>query len=336
MAEILVVDGVEYNLYRPKDETNDFHSMVKEHYKEIFGADSLYFDVRKNLKSKSKIGSIPDAYILDFCLGEWYVIEEELSWHPVYDHIVNQLTRFLNGIRNMRSRNQLIEVLYQEIDKDASLRNFIKRQINSRDIHHALTNLILKQPSIVVIIEEKTMETEEAIESIHPSPVVIEFKTYIQKDNPNIRAHLFEPLYGGRKVSFKEPSPQTLSIEEFIEKVDVSIREVTRSLLTRIAQLGNVVFRGKTSYSAYIGKRRIIYGFAGIAPRKSTLKIYIRTNSPSFSDPREWLDPKKAKWFTESDEKAFTITNKDQVDYAMELITQSYQITQKITASRNA
>ncbi len=250
MSEILVVDGVEYSLYRPKDERHDFHSMVKEHYKEIFGADSLYFDVGKKFKSKSKIGSIPDAYILDFSRGEWYVVEEELSCHPVYDHIVNQLARFLNGIKNMKSRSQLCEVLYREIDKDERLRSIVKKQIDSRDIHHALTNLILRHPSIVVIVEEKTMETEEAIESIHPPPILIEFRTYARKDNPEIRAHVFEPLYRTRTASSKVPTPQTLPIEEFLEKVDVSIREVTRILLSRICQLENVVFRGKTSARA--------------------------------------------------------------------------------------
>ena len=133
MSEILIADGVEYDLYTPQDETDDFHSMVKEHYREIFGADSLYFDIRKNLKSRSKIGSIPDAYILDFKRDQWYVLEEELSWHSVYDHIVNQLTRFLIGIKNTKSRNQLCEVLYQEIDKDEGLRSKVKKQIDARD-----------------------------------------------------------------------------------------------------------------------------------------------------------------------------------------------------------
>jgi len=326
MPEILVVDGVEYYLYTPKDETDDFHSMVKEHYKKIFGEDSLYFDVRKKLKSKSKIGSIPDAYIINFKRDEWYVVEEELSYHPVYNHIVNQLTRFLNGIKNMKSRSQLLEALYREIDKDEVLRNIAKKQINSHDIHHALTKLISKQPSIIVIIEEKTMETEEAIESIHPSPHVIEFKTYARKDSPDIRAHLFEPLC--KTMVSEGPKPQTLPIDSFIEQVDVSIRDVARALIERISQLGNVVFRGKTSYSAYIGKRRVAYGFVGIAPRKSTLKIYVRTNSPTFSDPKGWMDTKKAKWFTKYEEGTFTITTKDQIDYTMELIKQSYQIVQ--------
>ena len=65
MTEILIVDGLKYELYTPKDEINDFNSMVKQQYKEIFGKNTLYFDIQKTLKSKSKIGSIPDAYVID-------------------------------------------------------------------------------------------------------------------------------------------------------------------------------------------------------------------------------------------------------------------------------
>jgi len=31
MHELLIIDGEECQLYKPKDEINDFHSMVKEH-----------------------------------------------------------------------------------------------------------------------------------------------------------------------------------------------------------------------------------------------------------------------------------------------------------------
>lgn len=76
--------------------------MVKAHYREIFDEDALYFDVKHVLKAPSKIGSIPDAYVVSFRYGEWYVVENELSSHPIYDHIVNQLNRFLNGSRTKR------------------------------------------------------------------------------------------------------------------------------------------------------------------------------------------------------------------------------------------
>jgi len=89
---MLVIDGVKYKLWTPKDEEKEFHPMIKEHSKEIFGEDSLYFDVKHKLKSKSGIGSIPDAYVIKLSKPyQWYVVENELASHPVYDHIVRHV-----------------------------------------------------------------------------------------------------------------------------------------------------------------------------------------------------------------------------------------------------
>ena len=95
---MLVIDGVKYKLWTPKDEEKEFHPMIKEYFKDIFGEDCIYFDVKQKLKSRAGIGSIPDAYVIKLSKPyEWYVIENELASHPIYDHIVKQLTKFMNG-----------------------------------------------------------------------------------------------------------------------------------------------------------------------------------------------------------------------------------------------
>lgn len=80
---MLIIDGVKFELWTPKDEEKQFHPMVKEHSKEIFGDCSLYFDVKHKLKSRSGIASIPDAYVITLSKPyKWYVVENELSTHP--------------------------------------------------------------------------------------------------------------------------------------------------------------------------------------------------------------------------------------------------------------
>ena len=120
---MLIVDGFRYKPWTPKDEEKELHPLVKAQSKEIFGKDSIYFDVKTTLKSASGIGSIPDAYVIDLAEPyQWYVIENELATHPVYDHIVKQLTKFINGIDNQNSRSQILELLYNEINVDKTLR----------------------------------------------------------------------------------------------------------------------------------------------------------------------------------------------------------------------
>ena len=144
---MLVIDGVKYRLWTPKDEEKEFHPMIKEHSKEIFGENSLYFDVKHKLKSKSGIGSIPDAYVITLSKPyQWYVVESELASHPVYDHIVRQLTKFINGIKNQSTRNQILDTFYDEIRNDKLLGAYVEKAIGSQEIHHFLSKLLSKPP----------------------------------------------------------------------------------------------------------------------------------------------------------------------------------------------
>lgn len=120
---MLLIDGVKYRPWTPKDEEKEFHPLIREHSKEIFGENSLYFDVKHVLKTTSGIGSIPDAYVINLSKPfEWFVVENELASHPVYDHIVKQLTKFINGIANQTARSQILETVYDEINKDNVLK----------------------------------------------------------------------------------------------------------------------------------------------------------------------------------------------------------------------
>ena len=109
---MLVIDGVKYKLWTPKDEEKEFHPMIKEHSNEIFGEDSVYFDIKHKLESKAGIVSIPDAYVITLSKPyRWFIVENELSSHPVYSHIVPQLTKFIHGIKNPQSQKQIVKAL---------------------------------------------------------------------------------------------------------------------------------------------------------------------------------------------------------------------------------
>jgi len=192
---MLLVDGIKYRPWAPRDEEKEFHPLIREHSKEIFGEDSLYFDVKHVLKTMSGIGSIPDAYVINLSKpSEWYVVENELASHPVYDHIVKQLTKFINGIANQKARNQILDILYDEINEDSVLKATVQKLIDSADIYRALSKLLSTDPRIVIIIDEKTSDVEEACQVLKYETDIVEFKTFVREDAENVRAHLFEPL----------------------------------------------------------------------------------------------------------------------------------------------
>jgi len=331
---ILIVDGVEFESWTPRDEENEFHSLIKAQSTRIFGKDTIYFDVKTSLKSASGISSIPDAYVIKLTEPyEWYVVENELSTHPVYDHVVKQLTKFINGIENKDSRNKILDILYEQIDNDNNLRSLVSTKIGNVEIYRFLSKLIFSnRPRIVVIIDEIILELEEAIHSLSYTPELVEFKTFVRKDNSKSYAHLFQPLYRSKGVDITTPreTPKQ-NWEVMLNKMDISARSATVALLKRINELDNVVYKGKNSCSAYIHQQRVKYGFAGLIPNASELRIYIRTDQNLY-DPKGWVSTKADYWFTSKEEKQereFKINDESQVDYAFELIKQSYEITRK-------
>jgi len=101
---MLIVDDFEYRSWIPSSEA-ELERFVEEHSKRIFGEDSLYFSVKTKLKSLGGVGSIPDGYVLGLSKSyQWSIVEVELSSHPIFNHIVPQLNKFVQGIKDPDSR----------------------------------------------------------------------------------------------------------------------------------------------------------------------------------------------------------------------------------------
>jgi len=278
--KVLVIDGVRYKLWTPKDEEKEFHPMVKEHSKEIFGEDSVYFDIKHKLTSKSGIATIPDAYVITLSKPyEWYVVENELSSHPIYDHIVKQLTKFMNGLRNPESRNKVLEAIDEEIRSDKVLEAYVRKKTGSEDYYRFLSKLLSHSfPKIVVVIDELSEEVKEACQSLKYETQFVEFKTFVRENAPNIYAHLFEPLYGKDMVT-KEIDT---AIEEKIEKIESEeIKDLLRESLDQLKQRNCIIKPLKGRWmSVYIKGKRFMY----IAVRKKWFICQIKKIDGEWTD----------------------------------------------------
>ena len=68
---------------------------------------------------KGGVVSIPDGYAIFFTSpkkARWAIIEVELASHPVYEHVIPQLSKFNRGIEDSSTRKKLVEVLYGIFD----------------------------------------------------------------------------------------------------------------------------------------------------------------------------------------------------------------------------
>jgi hypothetical protein len=214
---VLLIDGVKYDLWNPSNE-DEFEREVKEHITEIFGEQCIYLDKKQKLKSLSGIGSIPDG--LAIILGtqpELYIVEYELSNHDVYEHVVSQVSRFINGLLNSSTRQKIARIIYDEISVDPLLKIKVEQTLHSSEIFKFSTELLERKPILTIVIENKTEELSEALKPFSYQNIkamkVVEFQTFTREGvGLSVHAHLFEPIYF-RKAEFATTNVITETIK---------------------------------------------------------------------------------------------------------------------------
>jgi predicted transport protein len=318
---MLIVNGVKYKPWTPTNEEKEFHPLIKANSKEIFGKDTIYFDVKTTLKSTSGIGSIPDAYVIKLTEPyEWYVIENELATHSIYGHVVNQLTKFINGLDNKDTRTQILEMLYEVINKDNSLRTLVSTKTGYVDIHHFLSKLFLAtNPRIVVIIDKVTLDLEEACQALRHTPEIIEFKSFVTEDGSRSYAHLFEPLNSKVNTTIEEAHDNE-SIEDFIErrKPQRDNEEAFRKLVQETERLSNQISKKiKVTTVSFKTKRP----FVTIELRKTQIILHLTLpNKPKEKDVEYLRKVYDNKWHCH-----LIVRNLSEAELAMEICKKAYE-----------
>ena len=195
----IVIDNVSYSLITPKDE-DKLEKSIQENSYHIFGKTSFYFDVKKIIRSKAGIASIPDGYAILFePKPRWCIVEIELASHPIYDHVISQLSKFIRGIEDTQTRKNIVDLLYDAFNKDDILKAQLKKKIKTGEIYKFILDLLSEAPLIVVIIDEKTEELQEALIDLRAEIKVLEFKTFRREGvSEELNAYVFEPLVGAK------------------------------------------------------------------------------------------------------------------------------------------
>ncbi len=211
--EILLVDGIEYSLWLSKKE-DELENSIKHHSKRIFGANSIYFDIKKKIKNSIGVGTIPDAYLIDFEKNAFYIIEIELSKHPEYDHINKQIGKFIGALNNYQARQKIARILKDYIEEDIIRKKFVINKIGNIELYQYFLENILEGVKdqnyhTIIVIDRVTDEISEACSILSPRPKIIEFRTFVRKNIGDLRVHchLFKPLIPEPDISLPKISP---------------------------------------------------------------------------------------------------------------------------------
>lgn len=179
-----------------------FERKVVELSSQIFGEDSIYFDIKKKIRN-GDIATIPDGYLLDLTNPvepTLYVVENELSTHDAFNHIGIQLLKFVTSFDE--SQEQIKKILMAELQSNNHLMKKFEdacSKSNSRNIDFYMDSIVNKEFRAIVIIDETSEELQNVISKINALISVIELRTYINSKNEMI--HEFNTLYDDEDVN---------------------------------------------------------------------------------------------------------------------------------------
>ena len=134
-------------------------------------------------------------------------------------------------------------------------------------------------------------------------------------------------------IKVKQPpnnKEQRIGWSQLIKESNIEVQTISEVLTERIVRLENVTSRSSgKNYVFNKGETGSLSRFAAFMPRKQALAIRIRTDSAIYPDKQGLIGEKTYNWFFHHGrgiEREFKITKMEQIDFAFELIKQSYTL----------
>jgi len=317
---IVTRDGT-YHLYNYKNE-NELERMVVEHSLEIFGKDTVYFDLKRKISSKSGFGTIPDGYVIDLKKNKLYLIEVELISHSLKKHVLPQITNFILALKNEGTTEKLVGEFYNELPKSKKID---KKRLKS----------IVRNWGIIIVIDDvgdPMKETNPLLEivnflSMHGEVKAIPFQTYCKNGMiADDHVHSFKSFTKeelekeSKKWTFKW---ETVPVEKHLENTSDNLRDVFLKLGEKICCIGpdvKEVHRKKwTTYQISALKN-----FCTVKVLNDSLEISLKMDESLFSDERGVAkNIKRTPAWTF--DKVLSVGCEEDIDYAVTLVAQAYK-----------
>jgi len=108
---------------RPFDNEDELHNWVAENITTFFG-DVLYVPGSFFITTKRNKRCKPDGYILDIQNSAWTIIESELLKHGVWEHIAEQIMRFIVAATNDATKRKIRDVFFDVIESKGLIPHF--------------------------------------------------------------------------------------------------------------------------------------------------------------------------------------------------------------------
>lgn len=186
------------------DNENELHNWVAENITTFFG-DVLYVPGSFFITTKRNKRCKPDGYILDIQNSAWTIIESELLKHGVWEHIAEQIMRFIVAATSDATKRKIRDVFFDVIESKGLIPHFSETLgITQHRLIQRIENIIEGQtPDIAIFIDEVNEDLEEMIEALNATVKVFKIQKYLVNN----------------AVEYLPPEGTNTSIETSVEEV---------------------------------------------------------------------------------------------------------------------
>ena len=158
----------------------EFERVVVRFSDVIFGDKTVYFDVKRRIRSKKGLlGAIPDGYLISL-IGSYpklFIVENEISEHDELD-VGQQLMKYQATFKEGQYDTK--RILQQEAKSNEFVRKALQRLLKETpfpNISELLDDIIFrKEPGYIVVIDEASERLREVLKALRSPPEVIEVK----------------------------------------------------------------------------------------------------------------------------------------------------------------
>lgn len=153
--------------------------MVIEHYKDIFGNDTLFFDPQI-MTNNIGVTAKSDGLILALERKQWFILEVELAQHSLPEHIIPQITKFNIALQQPETKAKLIDSVTGHIKEDPYKIAFVQAS-KIQDITQLLKETFQNPPLIAIIIDKETPDLEPICKSLPFKTAITAFNTFTSR-----------------------------------------------------------------------------------------------------------------------------------------------------------
>src|SRR5262245_51689175 len=94
----------------------ELHSWVESNTKQFFG-DAIYLTGNFMIRTKRDKAAKPDGFVLDLIDHSWGIVESELIDHGVWDHITEQIVRFIVASKSDGTKRKIRNYFFDELER---------------------------------------------------------------------------------------------------------------------------------------------------------------------------------------------------------------------------